>query len=191
MFYYVNSIILTIFLFITSLSISAYGDSSKIVSVKYYSKYFFKEDHKDILHKIEVSQDKIKYLKSFWKVYYNLDNRIIGEEYYKNWRLFYYYLYRYKNNKIYKAGFFWHGIIDRAHFNIFKRYIWQGYFYKRIPHTLWVYNKNGQLIIKAYYKWQNKYNIDYTDKYIYNKAKKLVRIKRYREGIMVKEYLLK
>ncbi len=166
------------------------------VKIRYFKRYYFQEESRDILDKIEILVkknekliEKLKYLKSFWRVYY-LNDKVIGEEYYKNWRLHYYYLYYYSKKRTHKRGFFWHGITAKAFFHIEKRYIWQGYFYKRGPDVWWIYDHEGKLITKAYYTWLDREKIDYTDRYFY-KNRKLIKIERYRDGILTKTYHIK
>jgi len=166
---------------------TSYSLSKKDFTKKYYSKYYFTEEKIEILNKIEVSEKELDYIKYFWIVYYDSQNRIVGEEYYKNFRLYYFYLYKYSLNQTEKRGFYWHGITDQAFFRAFKRSIWQGYYFKRDPDIWWIYDLKGKLISKSYHKSNESEKIDYTDQYFY-KGDKLIQIKRYRDGRLTKIY---
>lgn len=165
----------------------ALSNNPKDITIKYFSKYSFKEEQQAILHQIEVSQKEIPYLKSFWRVYYDSKGQVFGEEYFKNWRLHYYHLYRYTKTHTHKQGFYWHGITQKAFFHIKKQYIWQGYYFKRTPNVWWVYDLKGRLKSKTYYSLYEKVKIDYSDLYFYKKGE-LNQIDRYRNGIVTKVY---
>lgn len=98
-----------------------------------------------------VKKDTKVFLPYYWKVYYQ-DNKIVGEELYKEGILSYFYIYYYTKNKIYQKGFFWYGISPKPF--IFKAHetrIKQGFMYKTIPDSYRVFNRTSLKNIYEYY----------------------------------------
>ncbi len=180
-------IITLIWLCLLLTSLSAFPKAKQKITTRFYSSYTFNEKNLSVLSKIKVHKSQLPYLKSFWIVYLNAKGQIIGEEYYKNWRLYYYFLYDHRGHQTHKRGFYWHGITDKAFFHVRKRTIWQGYYFKRNPDVWWIYDSKNRLISKTHYKFFDAGKIDYTDRYIY-RNNQLKSIRRYRKGRLSKEY---
>ncbi len=109
----------------------------------------------------------VPYTKYFWKVYYTLDGKVFGAEFYKNHRLIYYYRYNYfKNGDILIRGFYWRGYLHPLWYEADKCYLMFAQSYNAKLHCLYLYNKDGILIKKDIP--QKKY-YDYYKNYILNR----------------------
>lgn len=173
------------------------NSQEKKLKHRFFSVYQFNDDENKIKYQRECSEKDIPYLKSFWLVYYNQKGQKVGEEYYKNWKLYYYHLYKYTATEVHKKTFYWYGYINKAFFyRPTNKEIFVGYIFRR-HYSLWhIYDKeSGRILSKSFYRFidhpfRGIPKIDYTDRYFYNKNK-LVKIERYRKRALTKVYHIK
>ncbi len=168
----------------------SYSKINNTYKRKFYSHYYFIDEKLQAYKKIEVQERDLQYMKSFWIVYYDQNNKIAGEEYYENWRLYYYYIYKYTQNQIHKKGFYWHGITGNAYLYVRNRAYFKGYYFKRTPDVWWIYDNLGRIISKSYYSFGYGERLEYTDRYYY-KDNELIYRERYRQGKLTNTYYYK
>ncbi len=121
----------------------------EIFAVRYYKKKSLElKAHK------KVPKSQWKYLKHYWRVFYNKSENVIAETLYVRGRRIAYWSYKYlADGRIIRKGFHWGGIRGGVYYDMgWKRYVLKrGFSYYSARFSYEVYNSDKKLVYREYY----------------------------------------